>query len=169
MFSIKLTINRTIWVEKTQKNHIFPENKYKFSPIVSTNNYMWIYSNALAETIIFPHKTKVEIVHKSNPTKTSTIIVENTENLPNSSFYTIEYKIVRNSHLLSQNWHFLKCHSNCSTNKHKLLTHKVIKAAIDCSYIYWKGNMAKFYKHTLLSSNTLLSSWVLKSQLTFSR
>ena len=116
----------------------------------------------MAETILFPHKTKVEIVHKSNPTKKSTIIVENTENLPNSSFYTIEYKIVRNSHLLSQNWHFLKCHSNCFTNKHKLLMHKVIKAAIDCSYVYCEGNMAKCYKHALFSSNALLSSGVLK-------
>ena len=95
------------------------------------------------------------------------IIVENTENSPNSSSYTIEYKIVRNSHLLSQNWHFLKCHSNCSTNKHKLLTHKVIKAAIDCSYIYCEGNMAKCYKHALFSSNALLCSLVLKSQPTF--
>ena len=98
---------------------------------------MWVHINALAKTIIFPHKIKVEIVHKSNPTKTSTIIVEKTKNSPYLSFYTIEYKIVRDSHLLShKNWHFLKCHSNCSTNKRKLLTHKVIKAAIDCSYIY---------------------------------
>ena len=62
---------------------------------------MWVHINALAKTIIFPHKIKVEIIHKSNPTKTSTIIVEKTKNLPYSSFYTIEYKIVRNSHLLS--------------------------------------------------------------------
>ena len=128
---------------------------------------MWIHSSTLGKTIIFPHISKVDIVDKSNPTKTSTIIVENTENLLNSSSYTIEYKIVRNSHLLSQNWHFLKCHSNCSTNKHKLLTHKVIKAAIDCSYAYCEGNMAKCYKHALFSSNALLSSQVLKSQLTF--
>ena len=74
---------------------------------------------------------------------------------------------MRNSYLLSQNWHFLKCNSNCSTNKHKLLTHKVIKAATDCSYIYCEGNMAKCYKHALFSSNALLSSRVLKSQLTF--
>ena len=130
---------------------------------------MWVHISTIAKTIVFPHKTKVEIFHKSNPTKTSTIIVENTENSPNSSSYTIEYKIVRNSHLLSQNWHFLKCHSNCSTNKRKLLTHKVIKAAIDCSYIYCEGNMAKCYKHALFSSNALLCSLVLKSQLTFSR
>ena len=67
---------------------------------------MWVHSSILAKTIVFPHKIKVEIVHKLNPTKTSTIIVENTENSPKSSFYTIEYKIVRNSHLLCQNWHF---------------------------------------------------------------
>ena len=130
---------------------------------------MWIHSGTLSKTIVLPHKTKMEIVHKSNLTKTSTIIVENTENSPNSSPYTIQNKIVRNSHLLSQNWHFLKCHSNCSTNKCKLLTHKVIKAAIDCSYVYCEGNMAKCYKYTLFSSNALLFSWVLKSQPTFSR
>ena len=81
---------------------------------------MWVHISALAKTIVFPHKIKVEIVHKLYPTKTSTIIVENTDNSPNSSSYTIEYKIVRNSHLLShKNWHFLKCHRNCSTNKRK--------------------------------------------------
>ena len=30
---------------------------------------MWLHSSTLGKTIIFPHKTKVEIVHKSNPTK----------------------------------------------------------------------------------------------------
>ena len=90
-----------------------------------------------------PHKIEVEIVHKLYPAKTSTIIVENTKNLPNSSSYTIEYNVVRNSHLLSQNWHFLKCHSNCSRNKHKLLTCKIIKAAIDCSYVYCEGKYDK--------------------------
>ena len=64
---------------------------------------MWIHSGTLAKTINFPHKTKVEIVHKSNYTKTSKTIVENTENLPISSSYTIEYKIVRKlSHIISK-------------------------------------------------------------------
>ena len=117
---------------------------------------MWVHINALAKTIVFSTQIKVEIVHKSNLTKTSTIIVENTENLPNSSSYTIEYKIVRNSHLLSQNWHFLKCHSNCSTNKRKFLTHKAIKAAIDCSYIYCERKYDKVSQNThLFSSNAL--------------
>ena len=128
---------------------------------------MWVHISTIAKTIVFPHKTKVEISHKSNLTKTFTIIVENTKNSPNLSSYTIEFKIVRNSHLLSQNWHFLKHHSNCSINKCKSLTHKVIKAAIDCSYIYCEGNMAKCYKHALFSSNALLWSLVLESQLMF--
>ena len=63
---------------------------------------MWIYISAIAKTIFFPHKTKVEIFTNHYLAKTSTIIVENTENLPNSSSYTIEYKLVRISHLLSQ-------------------------------------------------------------------
>ena len=62
---------------------------------------MWVHSSTSAKTIVFPPKIKVEIVDKSNLTKTSTIIVENTENSPKSSSYTIEYKIVRNPHLLS--------------------------------------------------------------------
>ena len=125
---------------------------------------MWIHSSTLGKTIIFPHKTKVDIIHKSNLTKTSTIIVENTENSPNSSSYTIEYKIVRNSHLLSQNWHFLKCHSNCSTNKRKLLTHKVIKAAIDCSYIYCEGKYGKVLQTcTILFKRTIVFTGVKKS------
>ena len=128
---------------------------------------MFVHISTIAKTIIFPHKTKVEIFHKANLTKYPQIIVENTKHSPDFSFYTIEHKIVRNSHLLSQNWHFLKCHSNCPTNKRKLLTHKVIKAAIDCSYAYCEGNMAKCYKHALLSSNALLLSLVLESQLTF--
>ena len=78
LFSIKLTINQTIWVEKLRKIRFFWENKYEFSSIISTNNYMWVHIGAKAKTIIVPHKTKVEIVHKSSPTKTSTIIVENT-------------------------------------------------------------------------------------------
>ena len=119
---------------------------------------MLIHSGALSKTIILPHKTKVEIIHKSNPTKPSTIIVENTKNLPNSSSYTLEYKIVRKSHILSQNWHFLKCHGNCSTNKRKLLTHK---AAIDCSYIYCEGKYDKVSQtHTFSLQMHYCVHWV---------
>ena len=47
------------------------------------------------------------------------------------------------SPIITQNWHFLKCHGYCSTNKYKLLLHKNIKAATDCSYIYCEGNCNK--------------------------
>ena len=47
------------------------------------------------------------------------------------------------SPIVTQNWHFLKCHNNCSTNKCKLLIHKIIKAAIDCSYVYCEGRYDK--------------------------
>ena len=86
---------------------------------------MWVHTSKIDKTIVFPHKTKVENLIIQILQKHPQIIVENTKKPPNSSIYTIEYKIVRNSHPLSQNWHFLKCHSNCSTNKRKLLTHKV--------------------------------------------
>ena len=131
---------------------------------------MWVHISTKAKTIVLPHKFELVILHILYHTKTSTIIVENTENSPYSSSYTIEYKIVRNSHLLShKNWHFLKCHSNCPTNKCKLLTHKAIKAAIGCSYIYCEGKYDKVSQTcTSFSSNTLLCSRVLKSQLTSS-
>ena len=124
---------------------------------------MWVHSSALAKTIVFPHKIKVEIVHKSNLTNTSTII-ENTENSPNLSSYTIEYKIVRNPHLLSQNWHFLKCHSNCSTNKHKLLTHKSSKQQLAAHTSIVKENNDKVLQtHTILSKCTIVFTGVKKS------
>ena len=63
---------------------------------------MWMYISKIAKTIIFSTQTEVEIFYKLFSAKPSTIIVENTENLPNSSSYTIEHKLVRNSHLLSQ-------------------------------------------------------------------
>ena len=63
---------------------------------------MWIHISKIAKTIIFSTQTEVEIFHKLISAKPSTIIVENTENSPNSSSYTIERKLVRNSHLLSQ-------------------------------------------------------------------
>ena len=85
------------------------------------------------------HHTKIEVVifHKLYLAQISTIIAENTENLPNSSSHTIEHKTVRKSHLLSQKSGIfssataivLQTNVNCSYAK-------FVKAAIDCSYIY---------------------------------
>ena len=105
---------------------------------------MWVNISAKAKTIVLPHKIEVEILHKFYLAHISTIIAENTENLPNSSSYMIEHKIVRNSHLLLCKIGIIsKCHSNCSTNKCKLLIRKIIKAAIDCSYVYCEGRYGK--------------------------
>ena len=131
---------------------------------------MWVHINALAKTIVFPHKIKVEIVHKSNFTKTSTIIVENTENSPYSSSYTIEYKIVRNSHLLSHKIGIsssataivLQTSVNCSRtkpSKQQLTAHMSIV----------KGKMTKCHKTRTFSLQMhYCVHWVLKSQLTLS-
>ena len=62
---------------------------------------MWIYISSIIKTIIFPLKNKVEKSHNLNLAKHPLIVVEITENSTNSS-YTIEHKLVRNSHLLSQ-------------------------------------------------------------------
>ena len=129
---------------------------------------MWVHISTKAKTIVLPHKFEVVILHKLYRTKTSTIIVENTKNSPYSSSYTIEYKIVRNSHLLSQTKIgifssataiVLQTNVNCSRtkpSKQQLTAHTSIV----------KGNMTKCYKHAPFSSNALLCSRVLKSQLT---
>ena len=135
-------------------------------------SYMWVHIRANAKTIVLSHKSRGGNTSQIISTQTSTIIVEKTENLPNSSSHTIEHKIVRNSHLLLHKiWHFLKCHSNCSTNQ----------TSVNCSYAksskqqltahtsIVKGNTTKCYKHAPFSSNALLCSLVLKSQLTLPR
>ena len=108
--------------------------------------------------------------HNSNLTKYPQVIVENTENSPNSSSYTIKYKSVRNSHLLSQKTgiFFLKCHSNCSTNKRNCSHTKLSKQQLTAHKSIVKRYTAKCYKHAPFYSSALLWSLVLESQLTFS-
>ena len=129
---------------------------------------MWVHSSILVKIIAFPHKSQggdssqvksYKNVHnycRKHRKFTKIVILHN--RIQNSEKFSPNYL---------KNWHFLKCHSNCSTNKCKLLTYKVIKAAIDRSYVYCRGNTAKCYKHALFSLNALLFSQVLESQLTF--
>ena len=56
----------------------------------------------MLKQLSFPHKQMWKPLTSYFSTKPSTIIVENTENLPNSSSYTIQNKLVRNSHVLSK-------------------------------------------------------------------
>ena len=96
--------------------------------------------------------------------KPSTIIVENTENLPNSSSYTIEGKLVRNSQKIgifsSATAIALQTSANCSHTKFS-------KAAINCSYIYCEEDYGKCYKHTpFFFKCTIVSTGVTSTQIT---
>ena len=143
LVSIKITT-------KTPNIRDFRHNISKF-------DCMWIYISSIIKTIIFPHKIKVEKSHNLNLTKYPLIIVENTENSPNSSFYTIEHKLVRNSHLLSQKMAFSQVpqqlfkqtNANCSHTKfseQQLTAHTSIVKRIT----------AKCYKHAPLSSKSTI-------------
>ena len=118
---------------------------------------MWVYISAKTKTIVLPHKNQGGYTSQIISTSNTQNYCRIHQNSPNLSSCTIEYNIVRNPHLLShKNWHFLKCHSNCSKNKRKLLTHKIIKAATDCSYVYCEGKYDKvlqtrtfLFKHTI--------------------
>ena len=68
--------------------------------------------------------------------KPSTIIVENTKNSPNSSSYTIERKLVRNSHLLSQKLAFSQVPQQLFFKQVQIAHTQIIKAGIICSHIY---------------------------------
>ena len=124
---------------------------------------MWLQISAKAKQFFYHTKIKVVIFHKLNLTHIFTIIAKNTENLLNSSSYTIEHKIVRKSHLLS-----------CKIGIFSGATAIVLQTNINCSYAraskqqltahtsIVKGDMAKCYKHMSFSPNTLLYSLVLK-------
>ena len=87
---------------------------------------MWIRISKIAKTISFSTQTEVEIFQKLIPAKPSTIIVENTENSPNSSSYTIDRKSVRNPHLLFQKFGIFSSATSIVLNsKRKLLTRKL--------------------------------------------
>ena len=57
---------------KLRKIRFFTKTGTNFSHITSTNNFIWVHISTIAKTIVFPHKTKVEISPKSNLTKIST-------------------------------------------------------------------------------------------------
>ena len=127
---------------------------------------MWIHISKIAKTIIFSTQTEVETFHKLFSAKPPTIIVENTENSPNSLSYTIEHKLVRNSHLLSQKIGIFSSatsivlHTQC-----KLLTRKLSKAAINCSHIYCEEIHGKVLQTCtpISSKHTIVVTGVSKS------
>ena len=114
---------------------------------------MWIYISTTTKKITSHAKLRWEYLKIQILQKYPQVIVEKTKNSTNSSSYTIEYKLVRNSHLSSQNWlFFLKCHSNCSTNKCNCSHTKLSKQQLTAHKSIVKGYTAKCYKHAPFSS-----------------
>ena len=109
----------------------------------------------LLKTTVFPHKTKVEISHKSNLTKISTNYCRKYRKFAKFIFLHNRIQISENfSPIIPKIWHFLKCHSNCSSNKCKLLLHKNIRAAISCSFVYCERKIQQSATNTLSSLQT---------------
>ena len=126
---------------------------------------MWIRISKIAKTISFSTQTEVEIFQKLIPAKPCTIIVENTENSPNSSSCTIDCKSVRNSHLLFQKFGiFSSATSIALYTKRKFLTRKVSKQQLTALNSIVKRYMAKCYKHAPISSkHTIVVTGVSKA------
>ena len=154
MLTINLKSNNL--VRKLQKIRIFSKTGPNFRIFSSAKI---TGGSVIAQTVKYlvyhRKKTAVAINCKINITHITTIIAENTENLLNSVFNTIEntkLKIVRNSHLLSHKTGIfssamaiiLQTSVNCSyakTSKQQLTAHISIVKVI----------AMKCYKHTLSS------------------
>ena len=106
----------------------------------------------LLKQLSFFTQTDVESLHKLFFAKPSTIIVENTENSPYSSSYTIERQLVRNSHLLSQKLAFSQVPHQLFFKQGNLLTRKLSKQQLTVFTSIVKRYMAKCYKHAPISS-----------------
>ena len=129
---------------------------------------MWIHISKIAKTIIFSTQTDVENFHKLFFCKTI-------HNYCRKHGKFAKFVILHNRMQISEKFSpivtkigiFLKCHSNCSSNKCKLLTHKIPKAAINCSHVYCEEDYGKCYKHTpLFFKHTIVSTSITNAQIT---
>ena len=165
LFSIELTPKFNNLGRKLRKIRFFSKTSTNFHTLflqIITCGY--ILAQKLKQ-LFYHTQIEVVILHKLYLTKPSTIIVENTENSPYSSSYTIEYKIVRNSHLLSHKIGIfssataivLQTSINCShtkSSKQQLTAHMSIV----------KGDMDKVLQtHTFLFECTIVFTGVKKS------
>ena len=119
----------------------------------------------LLKQLSFPHKQRWKPLTSYFSAKPSTIIVKNTKNSLNSSSYTIEHKLVRNSHLLSQKLAFSQAphqlffiqSANCSHTNYQ-------KQQLTAYTSIVKRYMPKCYKHAPISSkHTIVVTGVRKS------
>ena len=129
---------------------------------------MWIHISKIAKTIIVSTQTEVETFQKLIPTIPSTIIVENTENSPNSSSYTIECKNSEKfSPIVSKVGIFSSATAIVLNTKMQIAHTQIIKAAINCFHIYCEEDYGKCYKHTpSFFKHTFASTGVTNAQIT---
>ena len=98
---------------------------------------MWINISKIAKTIIFSTQTEVEIFHKL-------IFCKNIHNYCRKHHKFAKFIILHNraqiseksSPIVSKIGIFSSATSIVQHTRHKLLTHKLSKAAINCSYTY---------------------------------
>ena len=129
---------------------------------------MWIYISKIAKTIIFSTQTEVEIFHKLFFCKTI-------HNYCRKHRKFAKFVILHNRTQISEKFSpivpkigiFSSVTAIVQHTKRKLLTHKLSKAAINCSYIYCEEIYGKVLQtRTFSLQSTLLWSLVLANQLT---
>ena len=87
-------------------------------------------------------------------------IVENTENSQNSRLYTIQHKSGEILTYYHKNLAFPQVPQQLHFKKRKLLTHKNLKGAINCSHAYCEEDYGKCYKHApFFFKRTIVSNW----------
>ena len=151
LFSLKLTIKSNDLGRKLRKIGFFAKVNTNFHKLFLQIIACGYILAQLLKTTVSPHKIKVRKSQNSNTTKYPQVIVEKTENSPNLSSYTIEYKLVRNSHLLSQKLAFSQVSQQLFNKQVQSLTHNHQKAAINCSYIYCEETYGKVLQTCTIS------------------
>ena len=165
VFSIKLIIKSNNLGRKIRKIRFFAQNKYEFSQIISTNNCMWIYISTTAKTIIFHAKSrwkylKIQILQKI-PTSNCR------KNQKFDKFVILHNRIQiseKFSPIISKLAFFSSVTAIVQHTKRKFLTHKLSKAAINCSHIYCEGIYSKVLQtRTILFKRTIVVTGISKS------
>ena len=126
---------------------------------------MWIYISAIAKTIIFSTQTEVEIFHKLFFCKTIHNYCRKHQKVAK---FIILYNRIQISEkfspIISEIGIFSSVTAIVQHTKRKLLTHKVSKAAINCSYIYCEEIYGKVLQTcTTLFKRTIVVTGVRKS------
>ena len=126
---------------------------------------MWIYISAITKTIIFSTQTEVEIFHKLFFCKTIHNYCRNHRKF--AKFVILHNRIQiseKFSPIISKIGIFSSVTAIFQHTKRKLLTHKLSKAAINCSYIYCEEIYGKMLQTcTTLFKCTIVVTGVRKS------